>query len=84
MTIYYAIMERTPFPGYWRNCPLYRLQEAERTCFPSDIAHYQRAIKSPNVRDFVLFYRLQDAELIIAYLQATCDFADYQALGMVA
>jgi hypothetical protein len=81
MIIRYAILEKTPFPGYWQQTAIYRLQEAEFKCFPTQKHYYERAIKTKS-RDYALLYPLSEAEQIIAYLKKTCDYAEYKLLGI--
>lgn len=79
----YVILEKTPFPGYWKQAPVYRLQEAELRCFPNDGHYHKRAINLSKYPDSTLVYEVHDAEMLMKYLQSTCDVAQYQLFGVV-
>lgn len=85
MMIRYAILERTPFPGEWMQAAIHRIQEAEYEIFHKvygDAHYHQRAMRRYALHP-VLLYKWDDAQLLIAYLQKSCPYAEYKVLGFV-
>lgn len=74
---YYAIFQRTPFPGYLQPIPLWQLQTAEFKLDMNDRFYHERARRIGSL----LAYTREDAERIVEYWRANMPYAEFKLLA---
>ena len=74
---YYAILQRTPFPGYLQPLPEWQLQHAEFMLGMNVRFYHERARRIGGL----LTYTLADAHRITAYWRTRMPYADFALLA---
>jgi hypothetical protein len=74
---YFAICQRTPFPGHFEPIPLWQLQHAEYRLGMNVRYYHERA----RLVGSVLTYPLEDAERIIEYWRDQYPHAEFTLMG---